>query len=140
MKKLIRKKNIITIIFDNNEFFDVDKIIIATHAYQALNLLDNLERFPPMSVLATEPSIEKTFLQIYCLFCFCQSLFQNTVCYWSYFVPGKLCFSLLRTILLAKPYCDPSRHPCQRDTLSAVRACGPIFLPWPHYDCLQPRP
>lgn len=41
VKKLIRKKNKITIIFDNNEFFDVDKIIIATHANQALNLLDN---------------------------------------------------------------------------------------------------
>ena len=54
-------------------------------------LFDNLERFPPVSVLATKLSIEKLCLQIYCLFCFCQSFFQDSVCYWSYFVLGKLC-------------------------------------------------
>ena len=42
-------------------------------------------------------------------------------------------FSLLRTVLSAKPYCNPSRHLCQRHPLSAVIACGPIFLPWPQF-------
>ena len=40
VKKILRDKNKITIIFDDNEHFIADKIILATHADQALNILD----------------------------------------------------------------------------------------------------
>tara|TARA_Y100000590_G_C15746547_1_gene1022259 strand:+ start:5468 stop:6763 length:1296 start_codon:yes stop_codon:yes gene_type:complete len=40
VKKIINDKKYIKIIFENNEKFIVDKVILATHADQALNLLD----------------------------------------------------------------------------------------------------
>ena len=40
VKKILRNKDKITIIFDDNERFIVDKIVLATHADQALNLLE----------------------------------------------------------------------------------------------------
>ena len=40
VKRILRDKNKITIIFNNNERFIADKIILATHADQALKILD----------------------------------------------------------------------------------------------------
>ena len=40
VKKILRDKDKITVIFNDNERFVVDKIILATHADQALNILD----------------------------------------------------------------------------------------------------
>ena len=80
-------------------------------------LFDNLERFPMVSVFATKPSTKKNFFRSTAYFASASHSAKMVSAIGVIFCSKNRVLSLLRAVLLASSYCNPSRHPCQRDTL-----------------------
>ena len=83
-------------------------------------LFDNLKDFRTVSVLATKPSIEKYFFRSTDYFASASHSSKMVSAIGVILFQENCVFSLLRVVLLAKLYCNPS----------AIRVKDPLFQRW----------